>query len=221
MFIDINIVKFSSYSNIFQKDYVAAATELQAAVDLGWYCSIVADFNADSTNACFHLGLLFEQGLGVERNIQMALKLYKQAAEVVGCSHLQPLKLQDNVLALNRLASFYFSGEGVPQNPILAAEYFTKAAVKNDPEAQNNLAIMYDEGIGVEQNFSEAISWFKLSANQGNTDAMFNLALMYMEGRGTQPDSEKAARLLSKAGQLGHTGAQLEIKKLQAEMVDI
>ena len=58
------------------------------------------------------------------------------------------------------LGALYYSGEGVPKDPRVAAEWYSKAAYQNHAGAQFNLAALYETGDGVPKSLSEARKWY-------------------------------------------------------------
>jgi hypothetical protein len=65
----------------------------------------------------------------------------------------------------------YRKGRGVDRDLITAAQWYEKAAVEGDAEAQFNLGDMYKQGLGVEKNNALAIKWLRKAANQGHKAA--------------------------------------------------
>ena len=65
-----------------------------------------------------------------------------------------------------------------------AAEIFSPAAEKGDPEAQVNMAFMYYCGMHVEKNHKLAADWYLKAARQNNSNAQFSLGTMYENGEG-------------------------------------
>ena len=59
-------------------------------------------------------------------------------------------------------------GQGIPENPHMAFEYYKKAAT-TDPckEAFYDVGLMYENGRGVEQSFSQAKRWYGKAAKLG------------------------------------------------------
>jgi TPR repeat protein len=73
----------------------------------------------------------------------------------------------------------YLMGQGgLAKDSVKAVEFFLKAALQGNADAQNNLGSMYVLGEGVEQNNSEAKKWYTKSAAQGHTDAKINLEVV-------------------------------------------
>jgi TPR repeat protein len=116
-----------------------------------------------NTEAQYHLGLLYEQGLGVVSNPQEAIRWYRQAAD------------QGNADAQTHLGVLYETGEGLAQDYAQAAQWYRQAAAQGNAWAQNNLGWLYETGQGVAANGAEALKWYRKAAAQGETRAKNNL----------------------------------------------
>jgi localization factor PodJL len=105
------------------------------------------------------LGGLYEKGLGVKKNLDIARRLYLSAGEA------------GHPKALHNLAVLYAEGiDGKPDYQT-AARWFRKAADYGVTDSQFNLAVLYTRGIGVEQNLADAYKWFALAAREGDAEA--------------------------------------------------
>lgn len=62
----------------------------------------------------------------------------------------------------------YYNGDGVEQNYVQAAAWFTKAASQNHPSAINNLATLYNNGLGVSKKKKLAVKLLEKAAKLGN-----------------------------------------------------
>lgn len=71
-----------------------------------------------SSDRQFEIGLRYENGTGVEKNLKQAANWYRRAAE------------QGNTKAQFNLASLYEHGQGVKRNPQLAIKWYKEAAMK-------------------------------------------------------------------------------------------
>lgn len=56
--------------------------------------------------------------------------------------------------------------EGIPQDDAEALKWFSKAASKEDQDAQFHLGLMYDKGRGISQRYAEAIKWYSKVADK-------------------------------------------------------
>lgn len=86
-------------------------------------------------------------------------------------------------------------------NPVLAANWYRKAAEGGNPLGEYDLGDMYLRGNGMPQNDAEAFRWFQKAAAQGHTGARIKLGYMYAEGRGTKSDLEVASSAGDERGQ--------------------
>ncbi len=151
---------------------------------------------AVASSARLLLGLMYQHGLGVEKNYSEAVLLFQQEAEF------------ENINAINNLACLYLDGQVVEQNYTKAFALFKKAADLGNPSAMGNLGSIYQYGLGVEQNDSEAIALFKKAAESGSSSAMYRLAYMYENGLlGLEQNDQNAILFYEKAAALGHTNA--------------
>ena len=71
-----------------------------------------------------HLGWMYENGYGVEKNYSVAFDCYKRAAD------------QNDAKAQNNLGFMYENGLGVAKNAALAIEWYMKSAIQGYLEAQ-------------------------------------------------------------------------------------
>ena len=162
-----------------------------------WYQKAAGSGDSD---AMYNIGVLYDNGQGVQRDFSEALKWYQKAAEA------------DYVPAMNKLGIIYNDGLGVQKNYLKAIEWLQKAVDKGDRDAKLRLGIVfenigkqYDRGIEVQQNFSEAVKWYQKAAEIGLTDAMFNLGQLYYSGQGDyeQKDFDKSNEWFLKAANNG------------------
>jgi uncharacterized protein len=144
--------------------------------------------DAGNAEAQFHLGGMYDSGVGVSRDYGEAIKWYRRAAE------------KGQVQAQINLGFKYQSGQGVDKDAVQAVRWFRRAAEQGNALGQLNLAMMYRAGQGVLQNNTEAAKWFLLSANQGNPIAQLNLGMIYGDGRGVQRDYVESYKWFSLAG---------------------
>ena len=99
---------------------------------------------------------------------------------------------QGNATAQNRLGLLYNQGQGVPQNPLLAKQWFEKAAEQGDAGAQVNLGTLYLLGQGALESDQMALFWFRRAAEQQEMLAFAKLGFMYEHGRGVTQDFVQA-----------------------------
>ncbi len=116
-----------------------------------------------NANAQYNMGVLYDEGYGVDKNYETARSWYEKAAA------------QNYAKAEHNLGIMYQEGHGVPADSSKAAKWFERAAEHGEPAAQNNLAVMYVRGQGVPQDLSKAALWAARAAESGNKSAITNL----------------------------------------------
>lgn len=92
-----------------------------------------------------------------------------------------------------------------------ALRHYTKAAKKDEAEAQFKLGRLYDRGEGTEADPAEALIWYTRAAEQGLDMAQTNLGVLYDTGRGTEEDNVAAARWFREAARQGNPVAQYNL----------
>ena len=115
----------------------------------------------------WQLGVLYEFGEGVEKDLEQAAMWYRKAAE------------QGHAVAQSNLGRLYEYGEGVEKDLEQATLWYRKSADQGNARAQNNLGVLYDYGKGVEKDLEQATLWYRKAADQGYAFAQkeFRLAL--------------------------------------------
>lgn len=90
---------------------------------------------------------------------------YDQGDYVEAFAVWRPLAENGDTVAQSLIAMMYELGEGIPQQPKLAAKWYEHAAKAGHPPSQFQLARLYRDGIGVRQDAVEAFAWFSLAAD--------------------------------------------------------
>ncbi len=104
------------------------------------------------------MGVLYHQGLGVQKDEQYAIDLYRAAA------HVNHPEAQYN------LGIAYIEGVGVSQDVARAAHYFEEAATNNVMEAAYNLGLIYENGLLGDKQPDEALFWYKVASSKGSLE---------------------------------------------------
>ena len=99
------------YQSYLKGDYTAAYDEWLPLAELG------------DAEAQFNLGVLYDEGAGVARNLETAADWYRKAAE------------QGFIDAQTNLGIMYYHGLGVERDLETAAHWFRLAADQGDAEA--------------------------------------------------------------------------------------
>ncbi|OON97706.1 MAG: hypothetical protein ATN31_01235 [Candidatus Epulonipiscioides saccharophilum] len=154
---------------------------------------------AGHIGALYKLGRCYEDGIGIETNLSVAITCYTRAAK------------NGNLRAQTHLATCYEKGIGVDRNLDTAFEWYVRAAVGGYAKAQNNLGYFYEHGKGVDKNYIKAFEWYEKSANQGHAKAQYNLALCYEYGKGVSKNMDEAFVWLKKSAEQGNMFAQYAV----------
>jgi len=147
-------------------------------------------------SAQFGLGLAYENGRGVERDLTEAANWYRRAAD------------QGLTDAQFNLGNLYLTGAGVTQNAQEAVRWFRKAAEQDMPHAQVNLGYSYETGSGVERDPAAAVLWYRKAAEQNFSQAQYYLGAAYERGVGVDRSVEAAAEWYERAAAQGVALAQ-------------
>jgi TPR repeat protein len=99
-----------------------------------------------------------------------------------------------DIEAEKNLASLYETGmmPGIPMDPVLATDWFRKAAEQGDANAQARMGMRYSMGIGVPTNDGQALAWYRKAADQGEMLGEMYLADGYETGKHLPRDPAKA-----------------------------
>ena len=109
--------------------------------------------------AQFNLGVMFEGGLGTEKNFKKAATWYHMAAT------------SGDERAMNNLGNLYRHGKGVDKDELKAKAFYTLAAENNSTFAQFNLGLLHTEGSNTNSAKAQALSLCLPSYFQGTPKA--------------------------------------------------
>ncbi|MET3130307.1 TPR repeat protein [Oxalobacteraceae bacterium GrIS 1.11] len=123
----------------------------------------------------------------------------------------------DEQVLLSR-GRMHASGDGAPRDIALAAEWFRKAAVRGNVEAQFQLGALYETGCdALPQDIRQTALWHEKAAHQGHAEAQCSLAGLYSVGRGVKQDMTEAAKWYRKAAAQGIDLAQSKLGMMYSE----
>lgn len=105
-----------------------------------------------------------------------------------------------NIYAYYNLGYIYLLGQGVPEDPKKAVEYFQKGARSGDGKCMMAMAMCYKNGDGVEPDEKEMIAWLERGARINDPFCLYRLGLCYENGEGVSSDLDKAAELMQRCG---------------------
>jgi len=122
-------------------------------------------------DAEFDLAECYEQGSGVQQDVDEALKRFRRAADA---GHAD---------AQYKLGAAYAYGINVDQDYGEAIAWYQKAAEQGQVDAQYALGMTYRYGIGVDADARTAGAWYEKAAAQGHQRAAEELQRMSAQSR--------------------------------------
>ena len=151
------------------------------------------------------LGIWYKNGIGTEKNYNLAFEWFKKSAEQC----LPP--------AICNLGHCYFTGNGIEKNVTKAVELYTVAINLGYYPIYSKMARCYMEGIGVEKNVGKAISLLQYASGKNDAKAQVNLGACYLDGLGVEADYPKAIELIQSSAEKGNTDAYWLLGKCYRE----
>lgn len=98
------------------------------------------------------------------------------------------------------LGDFYYTGKGVKQDYLEAANYYGKACTSNFFSGCNALAFMYEKGQGIKQDYAKAVKLYAKACTGYNFRGCHRSGIMYKKGLGgTEQNFLKAKEFFTKA----------------------
>ena len=180
---ELAIIWFDGLAAEKEGNYVKAAELYRQAAEGG------------QVNAQNNLGLLYEDGKGVKKDLAEAVKWYRKAADNGECN------------AMFNLGSMYMNGEGVKHDKYEAFKWYMKAAENGNINAYYNVGHMYYNGYGVNKDYVKAAEYYRKAADRGISNAQISLGVMYFVGEGVSKNYDEAYRLWKMAEDQGDTRA--------------
>ena len=156
----------------------------------------------NSPEGLFRRGRDLEAGKSGAADIESAIGFYRQAAK------------QGFAPAMTRLASAYFTGEGISADPQQGIELLHSAADKGDPNAITDLARHTLKGDGTPKNSNEAVSLYRRAASLGSAEAYAELGMMFKSGNGVAKSAADAFQLLQEGAKRGSNVAMFSLAQL-------
>ena len=152
-------------------------------------------------DANYHLGNIYENGLGVPQNVFMALKFYKKAMKL---GHLKS-QTKFAIALYNGCPGIY------EKNEKKALELLQISADKEEPDAMNYLALLLEKGSrSVRQDKEKSLEFFKKAHEKGNDFASLNLALSLKESSNSQREgSDKYKEFVHISAKRGNEYAKM------------
>ena len=148
-----SILHFKDYGEFKKKVSTLSNDEIE------W----LKELSKTNSYAQFNLGYMYRHGLGVDKDLKEAVRLFGLSAG------------QGYSFAQLHLGCLYKKGLGVEKDYKEAVRLFRLSADQCNQYAQCNLGYMYHYCLGVEKDYKEAVRLYRLSADQGYSEAQNNL----------------------------------------------
>ncbi len=193
----------------------------------------------DDVTALLALGRHVRDGVLIERDVPLALKLFDRAAtsdntmayyefartalghqDVLAdgmlqsaAERLRSAAERGHVKAAVALGDALLLGQGVPESQAAAMEWYQRAAASGSPVAFIRLGDVYaGRSAGLEA--PQALEWYRKAAEANSAIGMVRLGKMFNEGRGVPQDQALAATWFSRAAAAGSGAAMVELSSL-------
>ena len=140
-----------------------------------------------------------------------------QSQDQIGMERHKKAAMQGIASSQAWLGWMYSSGTSVPQDYVMARQWYEKAAAQGYARGQNNLGELYANGQGVRQDYTKAREWFEKAATQGDALAQNWLGWLYANGQGVPQDYTQARQWYEKAAAKGDATAQSKLGVLYTE----
>lgn len=136
--------------------------------------AMIALANKGDAEAQYHVGMMYNNGIGTQRDIRQAFEWFQKATA------------SNDPLGAYKLGCYYDGqGEGVVAIDINEAlKYKLIAAKAGYALAQHDVALLYEK----KENFEEAMKWWKLAGDQGHPKSLYSLSGLYFQGKGAPND---------------------------------
>jgi len=206
--------------------------------------------NDGDASAQFNIGVMYANGLGVDRDMDVAMnwwgnaarQLHVRAAHNLALAMLagEPIvdgqKTKPDFTAILRylkigadagyanseytLGKLYSEGVGIEKDERRAAELYLSASIKGFARAQYNLGKVYRDGIGMSKDEGLSMFWFAESAERGHPRAQDRMGDRYLTGRGVAKDEVEALKWSILASRQGIAESDRRRFELTAHLPD-
>jgi uncharacterized protein len=130
-------------------DHAGAAALLQQAAAVG------------NPTAAYELGYMYENGDGLEQNLEQSARWYLKAADL------------GDAAGEAAVGQLYEDGNQVAENWDTAAQWYAKSAQQGNRIGEFRLGRAYHYGVGVPLDLGAAEQWYEKAAAQGHSQAAY------------------------------------------------
>lgn len=138
-------------------------------------------------DAQYRLGIMYEEGLGLQADAKKAEKWYRRAADA------------GHAGARKRLAKLRRSTVASDGRRSVALEWYQENAAQGDVDAQYQLGFILETGLGTARDEVRAARWYEEAASNEHVLAQLRLGLMYLSGSGVAQSRIQGSRWLREA----------------------
>jgi len=160
------------------------------ATAFNWYTAAATAGNLQARTA---LGMMYNRGEGVPRDVSRAIAQFRECAA------------DGDPAAKNELAKILLQRGTADRAEAL--KLLTESVDSGQMDATVTLATLYETGIGVRQDFGEAVRLYSVAASSGSPAALTGLGILYMRGKGVRRNPKLAMELFLRASQAGYSRA--------------
>jgi len=159
------------------------------------------------------LGKSYARGIGVDQNIDFALKHYRIAASHNSSSAV--------LLLIELLAKGNSTLPADPEKALVVLNEFLPrleiAAKAGDARAARCIGRLYSNNLIMTVNTQEALKWFSIAAGLGDAIAMHDMALLLLKTQKQFADSEHIIELLNESAKRGYSAATTTLGRLHLQ----
>ena len=210
--------------------YYSLETEEDNRKALDYYLQYI-EYNPKDPDTLLHIGLIYESGLGVPLNIDLARRYYERAAEqdetgmaynFLGGTYMNDEETESNerkavhyfqkaielgiTIAMFRISYYLHNGKGGLQVDIpREIELLTEASKRGNHQATYRLGLLFEDNeSGMAQNLELSVKYFQLAADNGILAAINKMGELYLIGEVIPAHLTKAISCFSAASEQGY-----------------
>lgn len=192
-------------------DYAALQEKVAAAGETYGseiYENLKKAYDAGNLDAMYYMGYIQERGMGVERDLDAAVKKYQAVAKNTSDKIWDQYAINS---AHTRLGILYMGGKWFAPDEEMALEQFQTAADNGFAMAQYYMGILYQMGLGVDRDYETALTWFEQACTQDYAPAICQMGYIYFNGLGVDANYGQAAYYQKLAAAQGYVPAQINL----------
>ena len=169
--------------------------------------------------ALYNLGHMYLNGMGVDQSNEMALDMFRKAADLGNGFAVNIVGLYKSIGMLNS-DGFVYAGLPLRRLGPLSPESFdqySSLAKAGYAWAQYRCGICCSNGWGVEQSDKEAFNYLFKAAKQGNFLAQYEVGECYLLGRGVKESKSEAKKWHKLAADQGYAHSRVTLAYLDSQ----